>query len=77
MEHCICHQKVQFTAVLIFVVDDSESALADLKKCFDDCYVMRMKPPWRACSKSVRYSVERGTGGLIVKRPLLCCDVLP
>ena len=25
----------------------------------------------------VRYSVDSGTGELLVKRPLLCCDVLP
>ena len=32
------------------------------------------KPPWRACFKFVRYSVK--CGELVVKRPLLCCDVL-
>ena len=33
------------------------------------------KPPCRACFKFVRYSVK--CGKLVVKTPLLCCDVFP
>ena len=33
------------------------------------------KPPWRACFKFVRYSVK--CGELVVKRPLLRCNVFP
>ena len=35
------------------------------------------KPLWRARSKCVWYSVKSENNELIVKRPLLCCDVLP
>ena len=71
---CLRHRLPSSSSVSVVVPGGWSVCLLTVGPMF---YIEGLEPPWRACSKFVRYSEGCGIGELIVKRLLLCCDVLP